>query len=164
MLNRLYFIICLTILTSYTAHAQEDQTIVDGGIGVFNSAKKSLSETKTFSLGVQEDLWGPLKQRATGGFWLDNSGNGKKDSLFAAGQLGFEVNNNGWLLGIFSGPALISSPDVLLGGPVQFMDDIHLGIQDKGSNYIGFFYRHFSSAGLEMPNIGRDMIGIELRF
>lgn len=146
------------------AYAQDDQTILDGGVGVFNSGKTSLSETKMIAVGVQEDLWGALKDRAIVGGWLDNAGNGKSSSGFAGGQLGFEVNRDGLIAGIFSGPALISNTDVLLGGHFQFMDDLHIGIQDKQNNYIGIIYRHLSSAGLEMPNIGRDMVGIELRF
>jgi len=53
---------------------------------------------------------------------------------------------------------------VLLGGHFQFMDEFHLGLQDVGGGGGGGGYRHLSSAGLEMPNIGRDLVGIELRF
>jgi hypothetical protein len=152
-----------TIVYSGQVYAQDDQIFVDGGLGVFNSGKNSLSETKTLAIGLQEDLWGPLKQRGAVGAWLDNAGQGKSSSAFASGQLGFEVDHQGLIGGIFSGPAVISNTDVLLGGHFQFMEDLHLGIQDR-NNYIGVFYRHLSSAGLEMPNIGRDLVGIEIRF
>lgn len=142
-----------------------DDTVLDGGMGVFHSADKGLSETKMLTLGVQEDLWGPLKDRATVGGWLDTTGNGKSSSALASGQLGFEVSSaNGIVGGIFVGPALISNTDILLGGHFQFMDDLHLGIADVHGNYIGIIYRHLSSAGLEMPNIGRDVFGLEIRF
>lgn len=156
--------IILILLVSIKSYAQDDQYILDGGVGVFHSAAKGLSETKMLSLGMQEDIWGPLKQRGTIGGWLDNYSHGRKDSGFVSGQLGFEVNNNGWVAGVFSGPSLISSPDALLGGVLQFMDDFHFGLQDRDSNYVGVFYRHFSSAGIETPNIGRDLIGVEFRF
>lgn len=154
----------LAVFLVNTGYAQNDQMVLDGGIGVFNSGKKSLSETKMLSLGIQEDVWGPLKQRVVAGGWLDNAGGGRTSSAFASGQIGFEVNGNGLVAGIFTGPAFISSPDILLGGHLQFMDDIHFGIQDKESNYMGLMYRHLSSAGLEMPNIGRDVLGLEIRF
>ena len=163
MLNKLLWVISI-IFISTISYAQDDQYIVDGGIGVFHSGQHSLSETKMFSLGIQEDLWGALKERGTAGFWLDNAGNGKKDSGFAAGQLGWEVNRDGLIVGAFAGPCLITSPDSLLGGVFQFMDSINLGVQDNDNNYIGVFYRHFSSAGIESPNQGRDLIGIEVRF
>jgi hypothetical protein len=153
----------LAIFISTIALAGDDQMFLDGGVGVFNSGKKSLSETKFVSIGNQEDLWGPFKDRVSLGGWLDNAGGGRSSSALVAGQLGFEVNSNGLVGSLFSGPALISTPDVLLGGHFQFQDNINLGIQDKSGNYIGVEYKHLSSAGLEMPNIGRDSIGLELR-
>jgi hypothetical protein len=154
----------ILLFLSTLAYAQQDQIVVDGGVGVFNSGKNSLSETKILTIGEQEDLWNALKMRGIVGGWLDNAGGGKTDSALISGQIGFEVNDNGLIGGIFSGPALISSPDVLLGSNFEFMDDLHLGIQDKDSNYIGVYYRHLSDAGLSSVNIGRDVIGIELRF
>lgn len=163
MLNKL-IASCLMFI-GLTAHAQSDQVILDGGVGVFHSADTGLSETKMITLGVQEDLWGPLKDRAVIGGWLDNAGHGRSGSALISGQLGFEVNRDGLIGGIFSGPTLISSPDnVLLGGYFEFMDDLHLGIQDHDNNYIGIFYRHLSDAGLTSVNIGRDIIGLELRW
>lgn len=158
------YLLLIIFIFSFSSYAQEDQIVLDGGLGIFHSGERGLSETKLFSLGVQEDLWGPLKDRAIVGGWIDVTGAGKSSSAFAGGQLGFEVNRDGLVAGIFSGPTIISSPDVLLGGHFQFMDDLHLGIQDEHDNYFGVFYRHLSSAGLEMPNIGRDVIGIEIRF
>jgi hypothetical protein len=157
------YLIILFLLIS-TAYAQEDQYILDGGVGIAHSADHGLSETKMLTLGVQEDLWGALKDRAIVGGYLDNSGGGKNGSALGAGQIGFEVNRDGLVAGVFSGPCIISTPDVMLGGRFQFMDDLHLGIQDNDNNYFGVLYRHISSAGLEQPNIGRDVIGIELRF
>lgn len=150
-------------LFSTVSYAQ-DQIVVDGGLGVFNSGKKSLSETKMASLGLQEDLWNCVKDRFTGGVWLDNAGNGRKSSGFASAQVGFEVNNNGIVGSIFTGPAFINQTDALLGGNFQFMENFNLGIQDQNSNYIGVYYRHISDAGLTPINIGRDFMGLEIRF
>src|ERR1035437_7564634 len=142
-----YRIIALFLLfLCGTAYSQSDQMALDVGIGILNSAYNSLSETKTLSLGIQEDLYGPLKQRGTVGLWIDNAGHGRSGSAFVSGQLGFEVDREGLIAGVFSGPALLSDTDVYLGGHFQFMDDIRLGLQDKQNNYIGVFYRHFSSA------------------
>ena len=157
-------IFAIILLLATSAYAREDQFTMGVGVGVFNSGKHSLSETKVLSLGYQEDLWNALKQRATVGFWFDDAGNGRSSSAFGSGQLGFEVNRDGLIADVFFGPAAISSPDSLLGGRFQFMESLNLGIQDKFNNYIGLFYRHLSSAGLEMPNIGRDMVGLEIRF
>lgn len=152
-------LIFLLLFITSIANAQDDQAIVDVGVGMGNS-----DGTRMLTLGIQEDLWGALKQRAVVGGWIDNSGNGHNGSPLVSGQLGFEVNNNGLVIGVFTGPAIVFIPDTLLGGPFQFMSDIHLGIQDLSSNYIGVMYRHISSAGIESPNIGRDIIGLEIRF
>lgn len=153
------------LIVSGNAWAQDDQVIVDGGVGVFHSADKGLSEMKMITLGIQEDVWGPLKMRGTGGAWIDNAGNGRTGSALVSGQLGYEVNSHGLVGSIFTGPTLISHPDqVLLGGYFEFMEDIHLGIQDEHNSYIGVMYRHISDAGLTAVNIGRDSIGIEIRF
>lgn len=156
--------IAVLILICSASYAQDGQIAVDAGLGVFNSGKKSLSETKMVSISSQEDLWGALKQRATVGGWFDNTGSGRSSSGLISGQLGFEVNRNNTIVGIFSGPTVLSNTDVLLGGNFQFMDDLRIGIQDNKNNYIGLFYRHISSAGIEMPNIGRDLVGLEIRF
>lgn len=157
--------VLLGMFVSIGVYAQDDQVIVDGAIGVFHSGEKSLSETKLATFGIQEDLLGPWKDRAVVGGWLDNAGNGKTGSALISGQLGFEINSNGTIGSIFAGPCLISHPDeVLLGGYLEFMEDFHLGLQDHGNNYIGVFYRHISDAGLTSVNIGRDVVGIELRW
>jgi hypothetical protein len=156
---KLIIFMCL----SQSAYAQDDQWVLDGGVGAFHSADKGLSETKMLTFGIQEDLWGPLKDRTVVGGYLDNAGNGKSGSALIAGQLGFEVNRDGLVAGIFAGPSIITTPDSLLGGYFEFTDDLHVGIQDR-DNYIGVFYRHISDAGLTSVNIGRDVIGLELRF
>lgn len=158
----LLIVACTVMLVTEDSYA--DDLVLDGGIGVFNSGKKSLSETKMLTLGLQGDLIGPLKDRAIVGGWLDNAGHGRSNSAVVGGQIGFEVNSGGLVASIFTGPALISNPDILLGGPFQFMDDLHIGIQDPHGYYIGVMYRHLSSAGIETPNIGLDIIGLELRF
>ena len=154
----------LTLLLTSTCWAQDEQWAVDIGAGDFNADKGDLPQTKVVSIGYQEDLWDAVKQRYTGGAWFDNSGCGRKSSLFASAQLGFEVVNNGWVGGVYTGGSLISSPDVVLGGPFQFLSTARYGMQDRQSNYIGVFYEHFSSAGLELPNDGRNIMGLEIRF
>jgi hypothetical protein len=156
-------LLLILLLFSSQTFAQQDQMLIDGGVGVFNSGKSSLSETKMVTLGLQEDLWGPLKDRFVVGGWLDNAGNGKSGSALLSYQIGFEVNENGLVGAVFTGPTLITETDSLLGDHFEFMDDLHLGIQDRDSNYIGIMYRHLSDAGISSVNIGRDIIGLELR-
>lgn len=155
-------IILLSFLCS-VAYAQDDQVILDGGLGILHSGEIGPQETKMLTLGLQETIYESLKDRITGGGWIDNYGDGKRSSALLSTQIGWEVNRNGFVMGLFTGPSVISSPDALLGGTLEFMEDLHLGIQDH-NDYIGVMYRHLSSAGIYSPNIGRDVIGLEIRF
>jgi hypothetical protein len=156
-----YLIVLLFFVTVQPLYAD---SLVDVGLGVFNSGKNSPSETKFAAIGYQGDFWGALKNRLNLGGWIDNVGNGRGSSAFVAAQIGFEVESNGWCSSVFIGPALIGSPDSYLGGRFQFYDSLNFGIKDKDSNYIGISYRHISSAGIHDRNIGRDVLGIEIRF
>jgi len=137
---------------------------LDAGLGIFNTEGSNLSQVKFGKLGLQEDLWYNLKQRFNVGAWLDSRGGGYTNSAFAGYQVGFQVDNQDYEGSIFFGPSLITNQDIALGGPMQFNASIFFGIKDNGGNTIGFAYNHFSSGGLEMPNLGRDVGGLEIKF
>ena len=157
------FILILLSAISLNAVA-DDQVVLDGGLGVFGSSRNGLAETRMISVAAEETLWYSIKDRANIGGWLDDSGSGRSSSAFVSGQLGFEVDRDGTVGTIYTGPCIISSPDSMLGGYLQFMTDFHFGIHDRDSNYMGIFYRHISSANLSSPNLGRDIMGVEVRF
>ena len=148
--------ICLNVFCSFSL---ADEVTFDLGLGTLNTT----STMKFMSLGVQEDLWTILKQRGSLGGWVDQS-LGNASSGFMAAQLGVEIVNNGWVGSAFFGPGAISQSDQLLGGWFQFMSSIEFGFRDINGNYIGTMFRHFSSAGIETPNIGRNVLGLELKF
>ena len=162
MLNKLialYFMVMGCI-----AYADQDSIVTDVGVGEFGTKGSSLSQVKFAKVGWQEDLWYNLKQRMNAGGWIDTRELGYSSSAFAGYQLGFEVKNSVFEASVFSGPTLISSPDNALGGIFQLNETLFFGIVDKDDNTIGIVYNHFSSAGLEMPNLGRDFMGIEIKF
>jgi hypothetical protein len=157
-------IMAYVFISPVMAYGQSDQIIVDGGLGILNTEGSGLSQVKFAKFGLQEDLWGALKQRFNAGVWLDSRGDGHSSSTFSGYQLGFEVSNEVLQASIFSGPNLISSPDVALGGMFQMNESIFLGIKDSDCNSIGIVYNHFSSAGIEQPNLGKDFLGLEIKF
>jgi len=156
--------IALIIFATNYAKAEDDKFLINSGLGVFSTEGHSISQVKMLEMGIQEDLWYTLKQRLNGGAWLDARGDGRHNSTFAGYQLGFEVTNDVVQASIFSGPTLISTPDSALGGPFQFNETIFFGIVDKQHDSIGITYNHFSSAGLEMPNQGKDFMGLGIKF
>jgi hypothetical protein len=155
-------IILIGLLISSTAFA--DEVVMDVGLGALNSRNDNISQVKMAKVGVQEDVWYNLKQRFNVGGWTDARGQDFSGSAFAGYQLGFVVRNDVFEASIFSGPTVISSTDALLGGHFQFNETLFLGIVDKNDNAIGLAWNHFSSAGIEMPNYGRDFAGLEIKF
>lgn len=138
--------------------------VIDGAVGVFHSGEKGLSESKMLKLGLEEPVWNALKQRFNVCMWLDNGGEGKTNSACVGYQLGFEVNSNDLTASIWSGPGLITSPDVLLGSPFEFNETAFIGIHNVIGETIGVSYNHWSDAGLTPINIGRDYFGVEIKF
>jgi len=158
------YLTILLLLWSSVCLGQQDQVVVDGGLGVFGTEGDSLPQVKFGKVGIEEDLWYNLKQRFNAGTWLDSRGNGRISSAFGGYQLGFEVTNEVLQCSIWSGPTLITSPDIALGGPLQFNETLFLGVVDKNENSIGIAYNHFSSAGIYQPNLGKDFMGLEVKF
>lgn len=61
--------------------------------------------------------------------------------------------NSAWMVGG------ITHPDAVLGGPFQFAQEFQVLVRDQTSGMaLGIEYSHISSAGIHMPNYGRDMI------
>ena len=120
---------------------------------------ESLSATKAVFVSKQSSLGGPfIKQLEVGG-WDDTDGRGRKSSGMASASAGLNVNAGYIFAQALVGPAIISTPDKLLGGRFQFNNDFALGLRDpKTGASIGAAYKHISSAGLEHPNEGRDFI------
>lgn len=151
------FVTSILLLSCLDANAHSwsmhgGPAIIDGSPG---------GSSKMFGMRTQRDL--PLyhlKSADEFGFWVD-SRPGKHAAAFYKLQLGTEVGPDvGWFAKAFTGPALISHRDELLGGFLQFSSDFGFGIRDA-DNSVALVYNHFSSAGLASPNKGRDWILLE---
>jgi len=152
----LFLLVVLFLIPTFT---RSDEMLFDVGLGALDTS----SSMKFLSFGIQEDLWDCLKMRGNGGGWIDNSA-GASSSGFFSGQLGFEVDSGSLTGDAFFGPGMVTQTDSVLGGPFQFESSLELTFHDINRNGIGVFFRHFSSAGFEMPNQGRDVLGLELKF
>lgn len=144
-----------------TVHA--DQVITDVGLGAFGSKGASVSQDKFTKLGLQEEIWSPFQERFNLGGWIDDRSPGYSSAAFMGYQIGFEVTNDVLQGSVWTGPTMLTSTDQMLGGIFQFNETIFFGIVDKDKNSIGIAYNHFSSAGLETPNLGRDYLGLEIK-
>lgn len=127
------------------------------------SAKGEPSVQKGISIGRQGEF-SIFATKTEGGFWVDNTNRqGATGSAFFSGSIGVEPRAGSLYVNLFQGVAVISSPDTVLGGPLQFVEDFGIGIRDKETETaVGFFYKHVSSAGIFKPNLGRDFMGLQV--
>lgn len=150
----------LILLAPYRALAD---SFLKYGIGLSRSAESSASETKMFSLGFRDQLFGGLVYQYEGGMWIDSASKGRMSSAFFDAGIGLEVRSGDLVLRSIHGVAFISTPDSYLGGYFpNFNHDIYVGIKDSNENSIGISYKHISNAGLMPPNVGRNFVSIDL--
>lgn len=97
-------------------------------------------------------------------YFEDLSGGGHLSSLIVTSRFGVRTLLPGNLaeVHIALGPAWLQNPDVILGGPFQFSLEGGLCSND-GKEAICALFDHYSSAGIEQPNHGRDFIMIAWR-
>lgn len=118
-------------------------------------------DQKGLSVGFQDEVLF-LEKKWEAGVWFDSRA-GAKSSAFASYSFGIEPQHGFFYVNFFQGIGLISNPDAILGGHPQFFADLGAGIRDfKKKVSLGFQYRHISSAGIFMPNLGRDTFGIQV--
>lgn len=148
----------LLILSLISSSAMAD-TVAKYGVNVPREGEK-LGSSKTIFLSNQASIGGPFIRQYEIGGWVDNTGKpGQKSSLLVSPSVGLNVNAGVVYAQALVGPSLISSPDSVLGGRFQFNNDFALGLRDPDTKAtIGFDYKHVSSAGLELPNRGRDFL------
>jgi Lipid A 3-O-deacylase (PagL) len=158
-LRQLAVFTALIFTILYAMSAKADEVYLTGAVGVFNSGKSSLSETKYTAAGYRTSL-GWFKQDLELGGWIDRVP-GRSGSAYSAYQVGWEVDGP-MIMRVMTGPAFISTTDEYLGGHFQLKDDFYLGIKDTEGRTMGVKYNHISSAGIETPNIGRDFFGLEI--
>lgn len=149
----------LSLLISTTASAG---SFGKYGIGIFSTADYGTATAKMFSLGYEDEFVGPLISQWELGLYSDSSGHGRLSSGFGFYSIGIEVNPGYLVVRSLWGAGLITSPDSMLGGNFQFTQDLLIGLRDNRRNMIGLVYKHISSAGLEMPNKGRDFLTIQV--
>lgn len=134
------------------------------GLGFNAPDQNSLADIKLISLGYQGELF-LIDQKFEFGGWADNTGHtGSKNGGFGSWSIGLDPRLSiPFYINWFSGVALITSPDALLGSCFQFTHDFGVGFRDNRGVSLGFYYKHFSNAGIVQPNRGRDFFGTQLQ-
>lgn len=137
-------------------------TFLRYGLGVFNSSEYGTGESKTFSLGYEEEWFGPLIRQYEIGLFTDSGGGGRKGSGYGNYSIGIEVNPGYFVMRSLWGIGVITTSDSMLGGWFEFNQDLFIGVRDDRNRMIGFDYKHISSGGIYTPNMGRDFIVVHV--
>lgn len=116
------------------------------------------SGMREMTIASGESIWDNLRYRGSAGVWAGGPGLG---AIYGSYQLGWAVDSGPVTLSLYSGPALISSTDQLLGSYLEFASEVHADFRNE-DGYLGVFYRHMSDAGLTSINVGRDVVGLEI--
>jgi hypothetical protein len=121
---------------------------------------------KLFAVGTRRDFTGgPLLsllswQLELGGIF--DGRRGASSGAFATVSAGLETKSEPFFFYYLPGVALISSPDDYLSTVYQFSHDLGAGIRDSRGVTIDMSYRHFSNAGIALPNPGRNYLVLRL--
>lgn len=117
---------------------------------------------RVFQVGYQKTVAPDLFVRPQAIYFTDNSGRGLSSFLPSVLVGVMASSKTGTELHIAAGPSYLQNPDGILGGHFQFTLEGCSLITDSHAS-IGLCWLHASSAGLEMPNNGRDFVSIQLR-
>ena len=154
--------IALFLLLIFSSHLRAD-VVTSVGIGkaAFGSVQGVPFE-RAASLGYEHAFSNGLFIRPEAGWFMDNSGRGVS-SPWGAPLIGVRSQSAvGPSLHFAMGPGYLHNPDSILGGHFQFSLEGGASLVDRNFG-LGVVWKHLSSAGINMPNRGRDFIALQVR-
>jgi len=151
-------LILLLLLISTSAVADIDG-LFSVGMGKDVLSHQNFERVGTLGVRYGKD-W---KVQANTGYYFAPA-EGQVSSYFGSLQGGLEVVGHS---GIYSqamfGPALVSaSRDSKLTGHFQFHLATGVGIKSDNGYSLALIWSHLSNAGIELPNIGRDLLTLQV--
>lgn len=127
--------------------------------GLETTDQVTAKEVKFVSLEYQNDIAFIFRHKLAAGAWFDqNTDLNQSSSNFVAYSMGIKVEPGIFYLENLFGISLISRTDALLSTNFEFTEELGVGVQDEYGRYIGASFKHFSNAGIQLPNIGRNFI------
>jgi len=153
------------ILLLFCSISQANDLQIRYGIGIFVPDTKNPTEIILVSLAHQRPFLKDLlvNKIELGAFSDSRSDLGRRSSGYIADSIGLRIQPfQGFYVESLWGLSALSHTDSWLGSHFQFMQDLGIGFVDSNSSTIGLSYKHISSAGLFLPNKGRDFIVIQI--
>lgn len=148
-------------LLALTSTAQADLTL-SVGVGKNIMKQNGTPFERMVAVGFEHEFPVGVFLRPEAGYFLDTSGK-TLSSIWVAPLLGVRAKSKvGPALHLAVGPGYLQNPDSTLGGHFQFSLEGGIALEDENLA-IGLVWKHLSSAGINMPNQGRDFICAQVR-
>lgn len=147
------------VLSLFTANAADLDAIVAAGVG-----KSILDKHQAFERYGQVGIryGGPWKIQVSGGGYA-TTGDGERSSFYGSVQTGLDVVSDSGTFGqMLAGPGYVSRDDSKLTGNFQFHLTGGVGYKNTSGYGLGVMWNHFSNAGTKLPNLGRDIISVQM--
>lgn len=155
----------LSIFALIIALSSQSSADVVASVGLGKSAFAGVQGVpfeRAASLGYEHAFSNGLFIRPEAGWFMDNSGRGVS-SPWGAPLIGVRSQSAvGPSLHFAMGPGYLHNPDSILGGHFQFSLEGGASLVDRNFG-LGVVWKHLSSAGINMPNRGRDFIALQVR-
>lgn len=127
------------------------------GLGFGMPGQVDISESKLLSFELTNELGRLFRHKLSYGAWFDPQPDFKRTSAsFGSYSVGLRVEPGPLYFENYFGLSLISQTDSMLSTNFEFTEELGFGVRDKEGRFFGVEYRHFSNAGLQLPNKGRD--------
>lgn len=142
-----------------------DDLTMKYGLGFDLPHQTDPGEAKFVSLGHQHHISRVFTQRIDVGAWFNEQPDyRRKSSAFQSYSLGIRVEPGYFFAETYWGIANITQTDTVLSTNFQFTEELTFGVKDNNGKWIGIGIKHFSNAGIQLPNKGRNFYTINLGF
>lgn len=161
LIEAITFVTLIFAILAFAAHAHagESRSEATAAVGLGRRVLLHQPFERAAAIGVKYHLSENWFVKPEVGGWLGGPG---RPSWFMAAPFGLQVwiPTSGLYATVAVGPSRISTPDDQLGGHFQFCPEFGLGLKTEHVN-LEAVWMHFSSAGIFMPNQGRDFVGVQ---
>ena len=159
------YLLAIILIFSIKSYAYDLSVKYGLGVGMPNQTDDS--EAKLVSVELQNDLGRVFKHKIGIGAWFDPKPElNRAGASFMTYAVGLKVQPGDIYIENFFGFGWISQTDSMLSTSFEFTEELGIGTSDKYGRFIGIQLKHFSNAGIQIPNKGRNFIlinaGVEL--
>ena len=133
------------------------------GLGVANRFQTEYSQIKQIDVGIEKRLSLIDLKTSYGNWWDATHHPGALDSWYLSEQITVGPHFKNFDVGATFGVAYIAKPDTVLGSHFQFCPGAEWTIKDSRNVQTGVYFEHFSDAGLNKINEGRNFLGVRIK-